>query len=785
MFATSEMSRLTVAAPVGKMEEILRLCSELSCVHIEEYGRFEDGIGVGASMDSDEANAISNLLVKVQAVSSSVQATNTDGPVPHADAVKLVASFEEKVVAALAYIDTIRDAQSTIATSQEQYHVLNRLAPLDLPLELMGGFEGIEVFVGEARSTSKASEIFSDILSEIELHAAGGIIAVACRSSHSAEVQICMAELGSKPVQIPSGEGSPAEKAKHLLAEIDRLESKVVSTQEALDAWTLRNGRNLVTAEEHLVREMAIYTAPTLVAVSNQAFALDGWVPADQAKYVENRLSKIASHVSVEAYVGGHHHEHHDEPKSVDLEELIMLANYLGKTNQSIFQFFKSIDLDDSGLIDAYEFQTALKTADIANLPPWEMGKLMAAVDLDGDGKINLPELDITLTRIRNTPTHDDAHHDVEPPIQFTNGSASEPFELMVDLVGRPKYGTFDPTMLMMMTFPFIYGMILGDWGYGIVLLLLGAWLGSKAFAVDPMAQKGITILRWMGVWCIIWGIIFAEGFGFVWDNTGQMGNNSPFNGFYEWTYANIHVPGAIADLLNLGGLHMPFHRASEGHGLQEYVILSIYLGAIHIFIGFTLGLINVFKAHGAAAAFFEKGSWILILIGGFMQCRNMVSGYNDLFEFQIWTVLLIVGIISLIIGLAVFEKFGWAGGLIMGPIETFGLLANTLSYLRIMAVGVAGVKIAEVSITMGFEPMMDAFTSGGIMGILVGLLCFVLFIGIQVFALALGILSPTIHAARLHFVEWMGKFYDGSGRAFAPLGGRNLHVENSYVESK
>ncbi len=114
-----------------------------------------------------------------------------------------------------------------------------------------------------------------------------------------------------------------------------------------------------------------------------------------------------------------------------------------------------------------------------------------------------------------------------------------------------------------------------------------------------------------------------------------------------------------------------------------------------------------------------------------------------------------------------------------MGPIETFGLLANTLSYLRIMAVGVAGVKIAEVSITMGFEPMMDAFTSGGATGILVGLLCLLLFLFIQVFAIALGILSPTIHAARLHFVEWMGKFYDGSGRAFAPLGGRNLHVEN------
>ncbi len=780
MFATSEMSRLTVAAPVEKMEEILRLCTELSCVHIQEYGRFEDGIGVGRSMDSDDANSVSNLLVKVQAVSSAVQAVNADGPMSHKEAKALIASFEDEINNALGYIDSIRDSEAKISTCQEQHHVLNRLAPLDLPLELMDGYDGIELFVGESRRASKSRDIFSDILSEIELHAAGGLIAVACRPEHSAEVQICMAELGSKPVQIPKGEGSPSEKATALLEEINSLESTIAESQESLEQWTEKNGRNLVAAEEYLSRESSIHTAPTLVAVSNQAFALDGWVPSDQASSVEAALAKVASHVTIEEYEGGHHHhgEHEHEAPSHP-EELVMLSNYLQRSNQSIFQFFQSIDLDDSGMIDCYEFQMALKNANIANLPPWEMGKLVSAVDLDGDGKINLPELDISLTLIRNTPSHDDGHDEPEPPIQYTNNSTSEPFELMVDLVGRPKYGTFDPTMLIMMTFPFIYGMILGDWGYGIVLLLLAGWLGSKAFAADPMAQKGLTILRWMGVWCIIWGIIFAEGFGFVWDKTGQMGSDSPFTGFYEWTYANVHVPSTLADLLNLGGLHMPFHRAEAGHGLQEYVVLSIYLGAIHIFLGYMLGLVNVYKAHGAAAAYFEKGSWLLILIGGFMQCRNMVSGYNELFEFQIWTVLLVLGIISLIIGLAIFEKFGWAGGLIMGPIETFGLLANTLSYLRIMAVGVAGVKIAEVSITMGFEPMVDAFTSGGAFGILIGLLCLVLFLFIQVFAIALGILSPTIHAARLHFVEWMGKFYDGSGQAFAPLGGRNLHVEN------
>ena len=109
MFATSEMSRLTVAAPVEKMEEILRLCTELSCVHIQEYGRFEDGIGVGRSMDSDDANSVSNLLVKVQAVSSAVQAVNADGPMSHKEAKALIASFEDEINNALGYIDSIRD----------------------------------------------------------------------------------------------------------------------------------------------------------------------------------------------------------------------------------------------------------------------------------------------------------------------------------------------------------------------------------------------------------------------------------------------------------------------------------------------------------------------------------------------------------------------------------------------------------------------------------------------------------------------------------------------------
>lgn len=94
---------------------------------------------------------------------------------------------------------------------------------------------------------------------------------------------------------------------------------------------------------------------------------------------------------------------HNDEVTEFPVpEELVMLAQFLKQTKQTIFDFFSAIDLDGSGEIDGYEFQQALAKSNIANLPPWEMGRLVSAVDLDGDGRLNLPELDIMLAKIRN-----------------------------------------------------------------------------------------------------------------------------------------------------------------------------------------------------------------------------------------------------------------------------------------------------------------------------------------------------------------------------------------------
>ena len=676
------MSRLTLAAPVDAMHDIVRKCSDLGCVHIEDYTQFEEGIGVGRAIQSEDADMVSALLLKVRAVRSEVSVHNSKGPISSSNAKKLAEKMSSKVDAALANIEAIREAESDISSLSDQLRVFERLVPLNISLDLLSGYQGVEIYVAETPNASKAHKAFADMASRIEYLCPAGLVAVACAPSDAAAVQIALAELNAKAIQLPSGKGTPSQRVAETKEAISKAESSVESNQKSLDAWAEEHGSDLVIIEEYLRREDAIYTSPTSLAVSNQAFALDAWVPTENAEKARNSLKGIVSHIEIEAHVDDHHGH------------------------------------DDHG-----------------------------------------------------------SHHDEpEPPVAYKNASPAEPFELVVDLVGRPKYGTFDPTTFIMITLPLIYGLILGDFGYGFVIVLLALWLRSLPFAKEPMGKNATTVLMSMGLWCMFWGFLFAEGFGFVWDGTGHvMGNASPLIGFYDWTYDNIHFPAFVADTLGMSHTYIPFHRASSA--LTDYVLLSVYIGALHLFIGFIIGFFNVMKAHGIVAAFFEKGSWMMILLGGFFHIYGYMNKDNEVLAATVPALIMLAGVGLLIIALAIFEGFGWAGGVIMGPIETFGLLANTLSYLRIMAVGVAGVKIAEIGNDMGFASMTDAVSAGDYVMVP---LFFLLWIGVQVFAIALGLLSPSIHAARLHFVEWMGKFYDGSGRAYSPLGGQPLHVEGN-----
>ncbi|MBJ99597.1 MAG: hypothetical protein CMB48_01115 [Euryarchaeota archaeon] len=396
---------------------------------------------------------------------------------------------------------------------------------------------------------------------------------------------------------------------------------------------------------------------------------------------------------------------------------------------------------------------------------------------------------------------HDEHHeeHDEElPPIAYTDRNISKPFELLTDLVGRPRYGRIDPTMFMLFTYPIFFGMMLGDMIYGIFTIMLGLWIKNK-FSDNEAAILASRLVVYIGISCVIFGYLYAEFAGweiFIYEKVKVNGvyvyadkNSSPvafLSALYPFDLH--HGYGPSAELPFGINLAFPFHRV--GSNMSDLIVIALYLGILHLALGFIIGIIDVAKGHGLVAAFFEKGSWLIVLVGGFLACygflvgngegltEHYASAMSDLVFYG--GITLVIGIICLCYGLAKYEGFGPIG-IFVGPLETISLLSNVLSYIRLMAIGVVGVKIAEAGNMLGYDNMIKSFelvANGDFLAIISGIVAMLLWIGIQLFAWVLGVFSPNIHAARLHFVEWMKQFYDGSGEPFKPFGSKPKLVE-------
>ena len=234
--------------------------------------------------------------------------------------------------------------------------------------------------------------------------------------------------------------------------------------------------------------------------------------------------------------------------------------------------------------------------------------------------------------------------------------------------------------------------------------------------------------------------------------------------------------------------LAYPFHRVTAN--LEHLILLTIYMGVAHIMLGLMIGFRDIVKAHGWVDAMFEKGSWMVLLVGGFLFSYAFLvkPGHTDpdyvaLLDnmFTIGVVLVGFGVVMVMVLLSHYEKMGWGIGIPMGLLESLGLLPKVVSYVRIFAVGVVGVKIAATGNEMLYEGLAHTLADpshAATMDLVLIPVLLVAWLGVQLFALVLGVFSPYIHTVRLHFVEWMMQFYEGSGLPFKPFGFQPGRVE-------
>jgi len=348
-------------------------------------------------------------------------------------------------------------------------------------------------------------------------------------------------------------------------------------------------------------------------------------------------------------------------------------------------------------------------------------------------------------------------------PSQMDNPSLVRPYELITRLFAIPEYKEFDPSLLIFVFFPIMFGMILGDIGYGIMILLI--LIGLKKKFRTPGWQQLINVVMIGSVWSIIFGVFFGEIFGplGLWGRVmGQLSEHEIELAKEAGLYFGEGVFGALGRMGPLG--IFPMDRLAT-NAVLLLIGTSIFIGVIHCSVGSILGILTELNYGEKKHAYFERLPVMLFQVFFCIALLGLIMGQS---------IMTYLGLIVVVVSVVM---------LVIGPEGPMGLahvpsyISNLISYLRLLAIGLASVGLAYAANQLAFYVIMPMLSGGvensaefSILGIIVGIA--VLFV-VHFINLLLGILSPFMHPLRLHYVEMFTKFYSahGGGVEYSPFG--------------
>ncbi|MDD2397499.1 MAG: V-type ATP synthase subunit I [Tissierellia bacterium] len=320
-----------------------------------------------------------------------------------------------------------------------------------------------------------------------------------------------------------------------------------------------------------------------------------------------------------------------------------------------------------------------------------------------------------------------------EFPVLMNNNSFVQPFEAITELYSLPSSSNIDPTVFMAPFYCIFFGLMLADIGYGAVMSIL-CFLVLKKFKPEGGMQKLLKVFFYCGISTAFWGVMFGSMFGDAISAAAKLLFNSDFTIKPLW----------------LNPMEEP----------MTLLIFSFIFGVIHLFTGMAVNAYMLIRDGRKLDAVFDIGFWYGFIIGiALWLFGNIIIPGSDIVG-RWMTIIFAIGLV-LTQGRA---KTNVISKLVSGVLSLYditGYLSDILSYSRLLALGLAtGVVSSVVSIlgSMGGRNIL-------------GILLFVVAMAIgHSFNFAINALGAFVHAARLQYVEFFGKFYEGGGEAFNPL---------------
>lgn len=303
-------------------------------------------------------------------------------------------------------------------------------------------------------------------------------------------------------------------------------------------------------------------------------------------------------------------------------------------------------------------------------------------------------------------------------PIKLKNGGFSSAFESLVEMYSLPLYSEVDPTPILSVFYFIFFGMMLSDAGYGLIMVLASLFAISKV--KDPERRKTFKLFFFAGISTMIWGTIYGGWFG---------------------------------DLLNYFGVNPPM-LIDPTKDISQIFILSLAFGVVHVFVGLGIKAYMLIRAGKLKDAIYDVLTWYLTLIGAILMLVGIGGSLGK------W--LLIAGLVGLLLtqGRTSPSLGGKIGGGLYGVYGVTGYLGDIVSYSRLLALGLATGFIANaLNLIVSLFPVPIKYVLSPI-----------LFVGLHLFNLVINALGSYVHAARLQYLEFFGKFYEGGGKKFTPF---------------